>query len=150
MNNDLISRDALKAEVALMFGDKTHITESVCELIDNAPTVDTYTLEDLEKAKNNGYKWGKIDGKKERQLPHESEIIKAYSKGFDAGVETVKNERSQGEWIEVYRSEITHNMAGEVLTFYRCSKCDRTLSIYPSMLTDYPFCHCGADMRGAE
>ena len=32
--------DALKAEVALMFGDKTHVTESVCELIDNAPTVE--------------------------------------------------------------------------------------------------------------
>lgn len=31
--------DALKAEVALMFGDKTHITESVCGLIDNALTV---------------------------------------------------------------------------------------------------------------
>lgn len=39
MNNDLISRKALKMEVALMFGDKTHITESVCDLIDNAPTV---------------------------------------------------------------------------------------------------------------
>lgn len=39
MNNDLISREALKEEVALMFGNKTHITESVCELIDNAPTV---------------------------------------------------------------------------------------------------------------
>lgn len=66
MSNDLISREALKAEITLMFGDKTHITESVCELIDNAPTVTSYTLEDLEKAKNNGYKWGRIDGKKER------------------------------------------------------------------------------------
>ena len=31
--------DALKAEVVLMFGDNTHITESVCELIDNALSV---------------------------------------------------------------------------------------------------------------
>ena len=60
------------------------------------------------------------------------------------------DKRPKGEWIEVDRSEITHNMAGEVLTFYRCSKCDRTLSIYPSMLTDFPFCHCGADMRGDD
>lgn len=34
--------DALKAEVALMFGDKTHITESVCELIDNAQSVEPF------------------------------------------------------------------------------------------------------------
>ena len=44
---DLISRDALKAEVALMFGDKTHITECICDLIDNAPTV----TPDMEFAK---------------------------------------------------------------------------------------------------
>ena len=33
----------------------------------------------------------------------ESEIIKAYTKGFDTGVETVKNERRQGEreFIEI-------------------------------------------------
>lgn len=37
-----IDADALKKEVALMFGDKTHITESVCELIDNAPTVELF------------------------------------------------------------------------------------------------------------
>lgn len=44
MNNDLISREALKMEVALMFGDKTHITESVCELINSAPTVSPQAL----------------------------------------------------------------------------------------------------------
>lgn len=48
--------DALKAEVALMFGDKTHITESVCELIDNAPTI---PLPDFKE----GYKQAIIDGK---------------------------------------------------------------------------------------
>ena len=32
------------------------------DLINNASTVKSYTLEDLEKAKNNGYKWGRIDG----------------------------------------------------------------------------------------
>ena len=35
-----IDADALKAEITLMFGDNTHITESVCDLIDNAPTVE--------------------------------------------------------------------------------------------------------------
>lgn len=40
----LINADALKEKVNLMFGDNTHITESVCDLIDNAPTVEAYTL----------------------------------------------------------------------------------------------------------
>lgn len=44
---DTISREALKAEVALMFGDKTHITESVCELIDNAPSDEIKSTKDL-------------------------------------------------------------------------------------------------------
>ncbi len=56
---DLISREALKKEVALMFGDKTHITESVCDLIDNAPTVN------LEKTSfMKGYNYGCDDGKR--------------------------------------------------------------------------------------
>ena len=76
----LIDADALR-EKAL--SDKDLITwtyeygdaiplEWIMSTIDNAPTVEP------EKAK-------------------ESEIIKAYTKGFDTGVETVKNERPQGE-----------------------------------------------------
>ena len=37
---DLISREALKENVALMWGDNSHITESMNEIIDNAPTVE--------------------------------------------------------------------------------------------------------------
>ena len=89
MDNDLISRSELKKAI-----EELEITEELVEydcddvsttgvsqyldrpdvlgLIDNAPTVSP------EKAK-------------------ESELIKAYTKGFDTGVETV---RPQGEWIE--------------------------------------------------
>lgn len=82
MNNDLISRSALKKALKSncdVCNDKnTNWCEHCCpqndfeDLIDNAPTVEP------EKAK-------------------ESEIIKAYTKGFDTGVETVKDERPQGE-----------------------------------------------------
>ena len=36
----LIDADALKVRTTLMFGDDTHITESIFELIDYAPTVE--------------------------------------------------------------------------------------------------------------
>ena len=39
---DLISREALKEAVALMWGDNNHVTESVNEIIDNAPTIEPY------------------------------------------------------------------------------------------------------------
>ena len=77
MNNDLISRSALKKALKSncdVCNDKnTSWCEHCCplndfeDLIDNAPTVEP------EKAK-------------------ESEIIKAYTKGFDTGVETVKGD----------------------------------------------------------
>ena len=73
MTNDLISREALKEYIRKVEDWESAYT--ICGYIDNAPTVSP------EKAK-------------------ESELIKAYTKGFDTGVETVKNERPQGEWIE--------------------------------------------------
>ena len=83
MNNDLISREDLKKAIKdefdlaihdgnIMLMSKSSIIDRILAYIDNAPTVEP------EKAK-------------------ESEIIKAYTKGFDTGVETVKNERAQGD-----------------------------------------------------
>lgn len=64
----------------------------------------------------------------------ESELIKAYAKGFDAGVETVKNERPQGEWI-------TENLDKP---YARCSICGEICEIDN-------FCgNCGADMRKGQ
>lgn len=34
----LIDADKIKEEVALMWGDNSHITESICEIIDHIPT----------------------------------------------------------------------------------------------------------------
>ena len=64
--SDLISREALKKDIEENFiileGVRAIEVDCAKVLIDNAPTVKSYTLEDLEKAKNNGYKWGRIDG----------------------------------------------------------------------------------------
>lgn len=37
----LVDADKIKEEVALMWGDNSHITESVYEIIDNIPTEET-------------------------------------------------------------------------------------------------------------
>ena len=101
MNNDLISREALKK--ALKEYKYCGFYDKVIEIIDNAPTVE----------------------------PTESELVKAYTKGFDTGVEIVKNARLQGEWLFVSRN---------------CWKCP-----YCQELTNEGknFCpNCGAYMRG--
>lgn len=60
-------------------------------------------------------------------------------------------ERPQGEWIEVKEERMSIDMSGEIVTRYKCSKCGRVIATFPSKLADYyPFCHCGADMRGKE
>ena len=57
-----------------------------------------------------------------------SDLIKAY------------DERPKGEWILQYRC-----LDGE---YYTCSQCERMILVEPEQsLSDYPFCHCGADMR---
>ena len=50
MNNDLISREALKK--ALKEYKYCGFYDKVIEIIDNAPTVETYTEEDMRGDKN--------------------------------------------------------------------------------------------------
>ena len=83
-------------------------------------------MEQLEFAYNSGY----ADAKSK----YESEIIKAYTKGFDTGVETVKTERPKGEWV-------FHNNYHENCK-YGCNQCGNLNNI-PSN-----FCpNCGAKMQ---
>lgn len=60
----------------------------------------------------------------------------------------VLEERSQGAWVKVKEERMSVNMSGEIATRYKCSECGRTITILPSKLSDYPFCHCGAKMKG--
>lgn len=50
-------------------------------------------------------------------------------------------ERPKGEWKLI-------SMGLEYK--YQCSLCGRTISTTPMFLADYPFCHCGADMRKGD
>lgn len=76
----------------------------------------------------------------------EGELVKAYTKGFDTAVEITRTERPQGEWVKVKEERCAVDMSGEIATRYNCSICGRTITILPSKLADYPFCHCGAKM----
>lgn len=54
-------------------------------------------------------------------------------------------ERKVGKWIEVDKSELG--------TVWKCSECGRNIvthSIDNAKLSDYPYCHCGAEMKGDE
>ena len=57
---------------------------------------------------------------------------------------TIQPERQKGEWIEI--SSINHT--------YKCSKCGRLLVNVTdgknNVSKHYPYCHCGADMRGEQ
>ena len=90
-----------------------------------------------------------------------------YNEEFDAGVQSIINfidnaptvpqtiitefkgcdncelERPQGRWV----FKDLHN--GK--TWYECSVCGRKIHIGDKVQkSDFPFCHCGADMRGEE
>ena len=72
------------------------------------------------------------------------ELVDKAKAGILANIET---ERPQGEWIKVKEERMSIDMSGEIATRYKCSKCGRPITILPSKLADYPFCHCGAEMR---
>ena len=79
---DLIDRDALKkvwleecggdcAICGYLITEKSKdgLTDWIgCELIENAPKIETFTFDDMNKAQEVGYKAGKLEGKSER--PH--------------------------------------------------------------------------------
>lgn len=135
MNNDLISREALKEDFKSRLAlcndwiekakDKeTKIRASavkafigeVIMTIDNAPSVNV-----------------------------KDQIAGAYNEGYMCGNKEAEKARPQGEWIKITKN-------GTIPVEYICSVCGRKifdnyeLSVPQSVY--YPFCHCGADMRG--
>ena len=66
----------------------------------------------------------------------------AWKKGYECGYEKGKNDRPKGEWIK--------EPNGKTTDIYRCSVCKRSIMLCKGAdLGNYPFCHCGADMRGS-
>lgn len=106
MKNDLISREALKKEIASY--DREFAPDWVLNRIDNAPTVPSW------------------------------------EQGYEAGLAQGKQDRPKGEWIKNKGRDLRDN-------FYTCSICGRTINVIcGETLADYPYCHCGTDMRKGD
>ena len=66
-----------------------------------------------------------------------------YQEAYQTGYEEGKNERPHGEWIE--KVERRGCFAGDKTVYsYTCPFCG------VKEFKKYPFCHCGADMRGEK
>ena len=137
MNNDLISREALKKAFEDCAGECAccvHNTNdfAYCGLIDNTPTVKAYTEEEVQEIREEVAKEFKdiIDNAPTVEEPYKDLYIDL---GYEQGYERGKNERPHGEWIN---HEEGYNI---------CPLCKYKTAF------SYNFCpNCGADMRGEE
>ena len=78
------------------------------------------------------------------------ELFKEGNKALNEAVERLKElpsaqpERIKGHWVEIASSNHT----------YKCSVCGRLLVNITdgknNVAKNYPYCHCGADMRGEQ
>ena len=69
----------------------------------------------------------------------------AYAEALQMAIKTLEQpERKTGKWILVEESI--------KVAAYKCSECGRTVWTDKGydVMKDYPFCHCGADMRGGR
>lgn len=122
MNNDLISRDALKHAINNIVDEEIEIDEKWAKglkysfkIIDNAPAVDAYPFEQVQ------------------------ELIKL-NQQFAQEIENLK--RLQGEWIITGEEQGAFNM---IYKIRKCSKCGWEHSL---VIPDN-FCpKCGAEMKG--
>ena len=130
----LIDADELKKKLRLVqdfIENYENILNAVFNLINNAPTVEPfepdYVGAERLKARQRGYEDG-------------------YHTGMGIG-KTLNPKIKQGEWIKITRK-------GTVPVEYVCSCCGRKIyddyELSTPMSEFYPFCHCGADMRGDE
>lgn len=137
MNNDLISRSALKNALNYIYDcayidskSKEGIASDIIAEIDNAPTVEPKLKDAIIEAFN------LIT---DQEFEHSDSFWIVTPKGKKIEFE---KKRQKGDWIENKGKDIRDH-------FYTCSICGRTINVIcGETLKDYPFCHCGAEMRG--
>lgn len=121
MNNDLISREALKRAFD-EYGEKAKFTQGACQqLIDNAPTVNVEITEKqaITTIINSGW-----------LVKHDKELREKY-------------ERPHGKWIKIFSNPFTNG--------YICPFCGHRIQVSEQFLPKVTECEaCGADMRGEE
>lgn len=70
---------------------------------------------------------------------------KDYPEAFELAIKALEETRPKGEWLPKGRWRIDPQCIE-----YTCSICGRRIMIEErlNVIEQYPFCHCGADMRG--
>lgn len=128
MNNDLISREALKEEFRnncfhncyyckLVKWDKKGVCH-ICGLIDKAPPITDHSRELVQKSIEIGYRVGCFEGKIENKRPH-------------------------GKWIKIFENPFTNG--------YVCPFCGHKIQVTEQFLPIVTECEvCGAEMNGEE
>ena len=70
-----------------------------------------------------------------------------YIEALDLAIKGLRNERPHGKWIKITKN-------GTIPVEYICSVCGRKIfDNYEHQIPQsefYPYCHCGADMRGGQ
>ena len=132
-HGDLISRNYVESIVKAEFVDlqdgtdewRTYVNETcenILNKVHNAPTVDV--------------------------IPNEAGY-EMYGKGYLQGYERGNSERAKGEWVFIDILEDDNFPMDKGADIYQCSVCGRRIWTFSKEPTSfYPFCHCGADMRG--
>ena len=90
-----------------------------------------------------------------RRAVYEDDVIKLLDKGWKSGeypvasnvhaLQSAQPERKKGKWIRITQGAMPEQ--------YICPFCHRTVEAYgveELLSIRYPYCHCGADMRGEE
>ena len=112
---DLISRSALKERIQLApnknYETWDELYDSIIYEIDNAPTVETKTTYDVNRA---------------------------YDRGYITAMNAYK--RPKGEWIVLVDADNIQTC--------KCSICGRIADIANREFDKFPYCHCGAKMKG--
>lgn len=80
----------------------------------------------------------------ETDIPYYRELFKEAADAISA---LSQPERPRGRWVPVWH--------GEFIATLECSACGRRINVdYPlrekTIKRKFPYCHCGADMRGEE
>lgn len=89
------------------------------------------------------------------KICEQRETIKTNYKPSDCPLVEIE-ERKVGKWIKYNTTEKIDMFGDRVkVSSYKCSECGRIISDisedgFTNKLQDYPYCHCGAKMRGVE
>ena len=77
------------------------------------------------------------------------ERVAAYNAGIQNAINAINalphEEHTKGHWIKYPELNDVH------FDYYKCSECNRVIKVVRGgSLSKFPFCHCGADMRGEQ